>query len=127
LDGTGAHPGSAPTAHPGPGPGERILRVGRGAYWLEAPDQTRTDLATRAPLRRLLAFLVERRLASPGTASTTLELAAQGWPGERIQPEAAGDRVYTAIGTLRRLGLGGVLVRRDGGYTLDPSLPAVVL
>lgn len=104
-----------------------VLRVGRGAYWFEAPDHARTDLTTRAPLRRLLAYLVDRRLASPGTASTTIELASHGWPGERIQPEAAGDRVYTAIGTLRRLGLGGVLIRRDGGYALDPTLPAVVL
>ncbi len=104
-----------------------VLRVGRGAYWFEAPEQPRVDLSTRAPLRRLMAFLVDRRLAQPGLASTTSDLAEQGWPGERIQPEAAGDRVYTAIGTLRRLGLGRVLVRRDGGYALDPALPTVII
>ena len=48
----------------------------------------------------------------------------------RDQPEMTdlvADRVYTAIGTLRRLGLGRVLVRRDGGYALDPALPTVII
>jgi len=46
-----------------------------------------------------------------------------GWPGERIAPKAAADRVYAAVGALRKLGLGSVLVRLDGGYALSPEVP----
>jgi hypothetical protein len=50
------------------------------------------------------------------------ELVEAGWPSERIQAEAAASRVYTAIKTLRDLGLGRWLLRRDDGYLLDPDL-----
>lgn len=103
------------------------LRIGRGAYWFEVEGVGRVELATRAPLRRVLAFMAERRAAAPGSPASTHELAAAGWPGERVQAEAAQDRVYTAVGTLRKLGLGGVLARRDGGYVLDPAVPTLVL
>lgn len=103
------------------------LRIGRGAYWFEVEGIGRVELATRAPLRRVLAFMAERRATTPGLPASTHELAAAGWPGERMQAEAAQDRVYTAVGTLRKLGLGGVLARRDGGYVLDPAMPALIL
>ncbi|MDB4932591.1 MAG: Signal transduction response regulator, partial [Myxococcaceae bacterium] len=45
------------------------------------------------------------------------------WPGERVLPEAGAERVYTAVRTLRTMGLRGLLVRRDGGYALDPAVP----
>jgi hypothetical protein len=44
-----------------------------------------------------------------------------GWPGEHIVQTAAHRRVYTAIGTLRDLGLRDVLIRRDDGYLLAPD------
>ena len=49
-------------------------------------------------------------------------LQSAGWPGERMHPEAASNRVYVAITTLRKLGLKPVLVRRDDGYLLDPEV-----
>jgi biotin operon repressor len=32
-------------------------------------------------------------------------------------------RVWTAIRTLRRMGLAGILQSREGGYALDPAVP----
>lgn len=102
------------------------LRVGLGAWWFEN-GIVRVELNSRASLRRVLAALVERRVNSPGVASSTHDLVEAGWPGEHISAEAAADRVYTAIGTLRKMGLDGVLVRRDGGYALAPEVALVVV
>jgi hypothetical protein len=46
-----------------------------------------------------------------------------GWPGEIMIRESGNERVYTAIRTLRRMGLDGILLTRDGGYMLNPDLP----
>ena len=51
-----------------------------------------------------------------------LDLIEAGWPGEKMQHEAATLRVYTTIRRLRGLGLGDVLVTRDEGYLLDPEV-----
>lgn len=101
------------------------LRVAEGAWWFEC-ERGRVELRTRVALRRVLASLVERRVHEPGVALTTHALVEAGWPGERIAHEAAADRVYAAVGTLRKLGLDGVLVRLDGGYALSPEVPIAV-
>ena len=41
-----------------------------------------------------------------------------GWPGEAAQPEAARARVYVALSSLRKAGLGPCIQRRDGGWVL---------
>ena len=71
--------------------GQPVLRVGRGAYWFEAPDQARTDLSTRAPLRRLMAFLVERRLAEHRAGKGAKYLRGRG-PLELAYSRPIGDR-----------------------------------
>ena len=73
------------------------------------------DLVRRGPLARVFAALVARA----GGVATGDELIAAGWPGERIQPEAARLRLYNAIAALRSLGLRGLLVTTDGGYRLE--------
>jgi DNA-binding SARP family transcriptional activator len=70
----------------------------------------------------MLLALVAHREADPGSPLTRDQLFAAGWPGERAQPEAAAQRVHTAIWTLRTLGLRDVLIGRDDGYLLDPEL-----
>lgn len=99
------------------------LRVGEGAYWFEAAGGPRVELGRRPSLRRVLAHLVALRASSPGAAAGVDALLAEGWPGERVLPEAGAERVYTAVRTLRAMGLREVLVRRDGGYALDPAVP----
>ena len=50
------------------------------------------------------------------------ELIAAGWPGERIGAEAARKRLRTAIWTLRKMGLEPILLTRDDGYLIDPTV-----
>jgi predicted ATPase len=80
----------------------------------------KVDLSRRGALRRLFGALVQRRIEAPGSAIDKYALLAEGWPGDKVQVEAGSTRVRVAIATLRRLGLGGVLVTRDDGYLIDP-------
>jgi hypothetical protein len=67
--------------------------------------------------------LVERRRAAPGRGLSLSELQEAGWPGERIRPDAASNRIYVAMNQLRKLGLKEWLRRSADGYYLDPALP----
>lgn len=84
-------------------------------------DAPEVSLGRRAPLRRLLACLVDAARAGP----TPVEVGAlfeAGWPGQRIRPTSAAHRVYVAVAELRKLGLGPWLETVEGGYRLDPAL-----
>jgi len=93
----------------------RMLRTRHGAI----------DIGTRGAPRRVLKLLADRRNEAPGVAVTLEEVFAAGWPGQRVHPEACASRVYVALSMLRRLGLRGVLIRRDDGYLLDPGIACV--
>jgi hypothetical protein len=86
--------------------------------WFELGAE-RVDLSRRCSVRRILAALIQERRASTGRALDVHELFELGWPGERIPYESQVRRVYTAIWTLRRLGLDALLLTREGGYLLD--------
>jgi DNA-binding SARP family transcriptional activator len=73
--------------------------------------------------RRLLVALAEGRRELPGRALSKDELVEAGWPGERMSPEAADKRLRTAVWSLRKAGLEGLLLTRDDGYLLDPLVP----
>jgi predicted ATPase len=104
----------------------RAWRVARDGRRFVPPGADPVSLEHRAPLVLLLAALIERRATQPGVGMRVPELALAGWPGERLLPEAAANRVHVALSTLRRLGL-APLIRRDGGaYRLDPSVPLQV-
>lgn len=95
------------------------LVIAPGAEWFQLTGQNVVTLETRIPLRRLLVALGEMRQRTPGAVLNVTAAFEAGWPGERATPTAAAMRVYTAIHSLRRLGLRGVLVRRRRGYVLD--------
>jgi len=99
----------------------RALRlvISAGAEWFQIGDGQATVLETRIPLRRLLLALGELRRRSPNAVLPVTAAFEAGWPGERATPTAAAMRVYTAVHSLRRLGLRGLLVRRRRGYVLD--------
>jgi len=97
------------------------LTMGPAGEWFEL-DGKRVDMRKRSAIRRMLVGLVEQQLVAPGIGLSQQEIFAIGWPGERILPEAAATRVYTAVRTLRSLGLGAVLLRNGDGYLLDPQL-----
>lgn len=102
------------------------LVVGPNGVWFRPPRaKVSVRLHRRRALQRVTHHLAERRLAAPGEAVSIPHLVEAGWPGERVLPEAGTERVYTAVATLRRLGLRKVLLQRDDGYLLDPEVPLV--
>ncbi len=99
------------------------LAIGEDARWFSVGGGDKIDLSKRRSPRLILARLAAERKKAPGHGVTLDDIIVAGWPGERIQPEAAAARAYTAIKTLRELGLGDILTRRDDGYLLDPTAP----
>ncbi|WP_437925431.1 tetratricopeptide repeat protein [Sorangium sp. So ce291] len=103
--------------------GERELLLTEGARFCRPPGSAWHDLRERHAARRLLLALAEQQRCAPGRGLSLAALKEAGWPGERILPEAAANRIYVAMNQLRKLGLKPWL-RRDGeGYLLDPALP----
>jgi hypothetical protein len=100
-------------------PLEPRLVISAGAEWFQITGRPRVTLETRIPLRRLLLALGEMKVKNTGAVLPVTAAFDAGWPGERATPTAAAMRVYTAIHSLRRLGLRGLLVRRRRGYVLD--------
>jgi len=102
------------------------LAIERGAGWFVPPGETdRVELYRRKPLRRLLQALAEHAETQPGRAMPIADLVRAGWPGESVLASAGNERVYTAIATLRKMGLRDALVQRHDGYLLDPALAVV--
>lgn len=99
------------------------LMVAPGARWFQPPAGEWVDFRRRKPLRLVLLKLIEQRLEAPGRALPLELLVEAGWPGEKIQSDAAQNRMYVALATLRKLGLKELLLSGDQGYALDPSIP----
>jgi hypothetical protein len=93
---------------------------------LTLPTGEAHELGRHGPVRRILWALAVARRDRPGEAMTTLDLIDAGWPGEKMQHEAATLRVYTTIRRLRGLGLDDALTTRDDGYLLDPTIPLTI-
>jgi len=85
-------------------------------------DGATVDLSRRGLLWRLVSRLLVAHADAPGEAVSPEAMIDAGWPDERILPEAAKTRLYTAIRSLRKTGLEEHLWSRDGGYLLDPAL-----
>ncbi len=103
----------------------KALEVGSRQRWFQVRGAERVDLSRRGPLRLILRELLEHRRVAPGTGVSADALFNAGWRGQRALSHAAANRVYTAISTLRRLGLDAVLLRHDDGYLLDPAVRVV--
>lgn len=99
-----------------------VLRIGTEGGWFQVGSGERIDLRRRVAIRRLFDVLAERRLASPGAAMDPFDLFEIGWPGVEIDPENARRRLYFGIWTLRKLGLGEILLHQTDGYLLDPEV-----
>ncbi len=103
------------------------LVVSEDARVFRTPAARAVKLERRHAVRLILLKLVEHRLKAPGEPLSADTLLEYGWPGERVMAEAGASRVYVALATLRKLGLRGLLVSRDGGYLLDPDVQLVVV
>ncbi|MFW5966431.1 MAG: AAA family ATPase [Persicimonas sp.] len=102
-----------------------VLRVGPAGRWFEWEGQ-RVDLSRRGALSRILEALAGQRVTDPGSSLDLEALIDIGWPEETLAPEAAKNRVYTAVRRLRDLGLRGVLRTGDQGYFIDETVSVEV-
>jgi hypothetical protein len=89
--------------------------------WIIAADGTKTSLARKATLRKILRRLIEARFTTPGEPVRSEELIELGWPEEQIAHAPAMNRLRVAIARLRGAGLEAMLVGERGGYWLDPA------
>ena len=105
---------------PAPAEPERrvSLVVASKGLWFRIDGGEQVDLVRRRALRLLFWALVEKRVAAPGEPMSLDEMLAAAWPGERILHKAGTARIYTAIRTLRDLGLRDLLVTAGAGYML---------
>jgi hypothetical protein len=99
------------------------LAVGAEGGWFRLPGEALVSLERWRSLQRVLARLADERHERPGASLSVEELVLAGWPGERMLARAGATRVYTAIASLRRLGLRDVLMSTDQGYMLAPGVP----
>ncbi len=104
-------------------PEARGVVVHERGDWVELPDGRRIALRRRQAMRRILLELARRRTEAPGVAVATTALLEVGWPDEHILPEAARNRLYTTLSTMRQLGLDAILLTTGDGYLLDPDVP----
>ena len=105
------------------GPEERAgatapLIVSDDGTWFRLPSGEVHKLRGRPVTGRLLRVLALRALEAPGTPVSAASLIDAGWPGEKILPKAAHNRLYVAMSRLRQLGLGELLENDGDGYFL---------
>ncbi|MFO0650062.1 MAG: tetratricopeptide repeat protein [Polyangiales bacterium] len=92
----------------------RRFRLGDGA-WVE--------LARFGSLWRIFEALVDAHARDLGATVSGEALLAAGWPGQKMLPEAASNRVYVALSTLRSRGLRAALSRTDEGIASRRTWP----
>lgn len=105
----------------GPGEGALEIRVEGDGAAIQIGDIVH-NMKRKGALRRIFMVLAAHHAERKSTALTWQELAAAGWPGEKMRTEAAIKRVYTAVWALRKMGLGEHLVTRDDGYFFTEAL-----
>jgi hypothetical protein len=94
------------------------------ARWFRLPDGTEVTFTKSRALRLMLLRLFDERLRAPDRALSIADLFESGWPGERASAEAVENRVYVGLSRLRKMGFKGLLLSRDDGFLLDPTVPA---
>ncbi|HJL24898.1 MAG TPA: hypothetical protein RMH80_21845, partial [Polyangiaceae bacterium LLY-WYZ-15_(1-7)] len=103
-------------------PEEVLVVWPEGRAFLAPGADEPVKLPERSPLRRLLERLARWRLEAPGEALSIDELIEAGWPDEKIRADAALNRAYVAIASLRKKGLRDVLLTTGGGYALSAAV-----
>jgi predicted ATPase len=100
-----------------------VLVVDHGERQIRIPGRVRwVRFGRQAVLWRLLIELCDARLRAPGQPISHDALFAAGWPGQSIAPASAQNRLHVALNSLRKLGLRPLVITRDDGYMLTPSV-----
>jgi hypothetical protein len=107
----------------GSGPGTR--RVAADGSWIEGPDGVRRPLDDRRVLRAVLRALADARASRGGAPLAHVEIGRAAWPAERVDASVLANRVWVAMSSLRKLGLGACLVNTAEGYVLTESVEVV--
>jgi predicted ATPase/Tfp pilus assembly protein PilF len=102
--------------------GARSVSIAEDGSLVRLPDGTELDLSRRDVLKRIVVTLARARVDRPNAALTVDTLIEEGWPGERVKYQSALNRLKVALSTLRKLGMKDLIVRREDGYLLDPSI-----
>jgi hypothetical protein len=104
---------------------EGALAVCARGRWFRTPGGAKVEIERWQALQNLVVRLAEQREIAPGQPLSVEQLVSAGWPGERMLAKSGATRVYTALSTLRRLGLRDLIVRDAAGYMLKPGVPLV--
>ncbi|MBX3203861.1 MAG: AAA family ATPase [Labilithrix sp.] len=105
------------------GPG---LVVASDGSWVRTASKQVAKLGAGRPIARVMLRLALERMRHPGRPVPPQSLVRAGWPGERVLPAAAKNRLHVTIARLRRVALEGALLHDDDGYFLDPATAARV-
>lgn len=100
------------------------LVVASDGSWVRTPAGDLAKLGAGRPIARVMHQLALERARHPGKPVPPEALVRAGWPGERVLPAAAKNRLHVTIARLRRVGLEGVLLHDDEGYFLDAKAGA---
>jgi len=100
------------------------LVVASDGSWVRTPAGELAKLGAGRPIARVMHQLALERARHPGKPVPPEALVRAGWPGERVLPAAAKNRLHVTIARLRRVGLEGVLLHDDEGYFLDAKAGA---
>jgi hypothetical protein len=103
------------------------VRLEAAGRWLEVPGRPPLSCQRRPVMRRLLLALANARLESPGRVVPALALIDAGWPGERILPQPARDRLQMMISRMRDVGLRDAIRADEDGYYLDPAFDVEIV
>ncbi|MBX3201388.1 MAG: FHA domain-containing protein [Labilithrix sp.] len=102
-----------------------VCKVGADASWIEDASGARVELGARRVLRAVLLALIEAH-ARGGELLTPNDIARITWPGERMLPRAASNRVYVAVTSLRKLGFGRTIEHVNTGYRFAEGAVEIV-
>lgn len=99
------------------------LSVSGDGRWFQVDAHPPVSLHRRTALRRLLVAVLDKR--AEGGAVRVPDMVKAGWPRDTLTPQQGATRVYTAIRSLRRMGLENILLTTDRGYELAPEVEVV--
>jgi hypothetical protein len=97
------------------------LIVANDGSWVHTLSGQLARLGAGRPIARVMHRLALERVRHPGRPVPPQSLVRAGWPGERVLPAAAKNRLHVTIARLRRVALEGALLHDDDGYFLDPK------